>query len=99
MNSPSLTNHNNISSLLEGEERAESKNTLVTSKNYLIIKATYGSITKECLFLSHGLRCVCSSTMNSWVHRLGFQYKTIKKTPRRKSLEGNNNILPVEIFK
>ena len=73
MNSPSITKHKDTASLLEDKESAEAKNTPATSKNYLTIKETSGSKTKEDLFLRHGLRCVCLSTMNSWVYWLGFR--------------------------
>ena len=73
MNSPSLTKNNDTDSLIEYEERYEAKNTLSTRKNELIIKENDGLITKEYLFLRHGLRYVCSITMDSWVHRLGFR--------------------------
>ena len=82
MNSPSLTNHKYIASFLEDEERDEAKNTPAIREKQLIIKETDGLITKESLFLRHGIRCVCSSTINSWVHRLGFRYETRKKNTR-----------------
>ena len=58
MNSPSIVKHKDLASLLEYEEGAETKNTPATKKNHLIIKDTDSSITKEDLFLRHGLRCV-----------------------------------------
>ena len=82
MNSPSLTKNKDIASLLEDEEMSEAKNTLATREKQVIIKETDGSITKECLSLRHGLCYFCSSTINSWVHRLGFQYETIKQITR-----------------
>ena len=96
MNSHITTNKKNLDSLLEDKERAEAKNTLATWKNQLIIKETDGSITKECVFLRNSIRCVCSSTMNSWVHWLGFWYETRGELIRRKSKEGHNNIVLVE---
>ena len=99
MNSPITTNKNNTVSLLEDKERVEAKNTPATWKNQLIIKETDGSITKESLFLRHGIRCVCSSTINSWVHRLGFRYATRKKLLGRQSREGHNNIVAVKKYK
>ena len=58
MNSPSLTKHKDLASLLENQERDEAKNTPATGKNKLITKETDGSTTKEKLFLRHGLRCI-----------------------------------------
>ena len=50
MNSPSLTKHKDIASLLEDEEKSESKNTHATRKKQLVIKDTGGSIKKGALF-------------------------------------------------
>ena len=79
MNSPIITKNKYLASLLEYEERAEDKNTPATRKNQFIVKYNDGSIKKEALFRRCGLRCVYSSTTNSWVHRIGFRYETRKK--------------------
>ena len=79
MNSPILTRQKDLSSLLEDEERDVAKNTPDNRKNHLIVKDTNGSITKEDLLRRHGIRCVFSSMINSWVHRLGLRYETRKK--------------------
>ena len=42
MNSPSLTKHKDLASMLEDEERAEAKNTPATGKNNIIIKDNDG---------------------------------------------------------
>ena len=78
-NSPSLTKHKDLASLLKDGERAEAKNTPATRKKQLVIKDTGGSLKKGDLFWSRGIRCICSSTMNGWFHRLGLRYETRRK--------------------
>ena len=83
MKSPSLTKYKDFASLIEDKERSEAENTPATRKMQLIIKETNCSITKEDLSLRHGIRYVCSITMNTWVHHIGFRYETRKKLLHR----------------
>ena len=99
MNSPSLTNHKDLSSLIEYEERDETKNTPATRDNQIIIQETYGSITKEDIFLSHILRCVLFQAR--WtVGSIGLvSIMKPEKLLHRQLQERYNNRVPVGNFK
>ena len=58
MSSPRINKYKNLASLIKDEERAESRNTLASRKNQIIIKYNDGLITKQYFPRRHDILCL-----------------------------------------